>query len=105
MLNARSMGGNSRSITHTTAVASTRTVLRSRIVRAQVGPNLIRKDRRAQILSSLCTPKSRRPYTNIHGMTRNVAPVMRIVVATPTTVPEGAGQIALGNSIHVRNIN
>ncbi len=50
-------------------------------------------------------PKSRRPYASIHARTRNAADMNRIVIATLMKVPEGAGRIALGNSIHVRNIN
>ena len=102
---ARSMGGHSSAIMRATAIASTRMVLQSRIMGAQVGPNLIGRDRRAQISFSLCTPKSRRPYANIRAKTTNVAPVKRIVIATLTIVHEGAGRIALGNSIHVRNVN
>ena len=40
---ARSMGDHSRVTTRVTAVASTRTVLRSKIMGAQVGPSPIRK--------------------------------------------------------------
>ena len=49
-------GGRSRAITCATAVTSTKTECQSRIVGAQVGPNLIRKDQRVQILCSLCVP-------------------------------------------------
>ena len=50
-------------------------------------------------------PKSRRPFANTHAKTRNVVPVTRTATATPTTVPEGAGRIALGNYIGITNIN
>ena len=71
----------------------------------QVGLRLIRRDLRAQILCSLCAPKSRRPYTNICTRIGNAAHTNRIAIATPMTVPEGVGWIALGNHVYVRNIN
>ena len=101
---ARSMGDHSKVTTRMTAIASTRTVPRLKITGAQVGPSPIKRDRRVQILCSLCTPKSTRPYENTRERTRNFTPVTRIVIATPTTVPEGAGRIALGNSICVKNV-
>ncbi len=49
---------------------------------AQVGPSLIKKDQRAPILCSLCTPKSRRPYANIHARTGNAANANQIAKVT-----------------------
>ncbi len=49
--------------------------------------------------------KIKRPHTNIHARTGNDVHGNRIVTATPMTVPEGAGWIALGNHIYVRDIN
>ena len=105
VLCAKGMVGHSRVTTHVIIVVLTRMVLRSGIVGAQVGSSPIRRGPRVQILCSLCTPKSRRPYANIRTRTKNAAHVNRIVIATLTTVPEGAGQTTLGNDIYVRNIN
>ncbi len=44
-------------------------------------------------------------YANIHARTRNTVHMNQTAIATPMTVPEGAGLIAVGNSIHERNIN
>ncbi len=99
------MGAHSRVTTRVTAIASTRTVLRSKIVGAQVGPSLVKRDRKAQILCSSCAAKSRRPYANTHARTRNTAQVNQAVIVTPITVPEGVGWIALGNQVYVRNVN
>ncbi len=44
-------------------------------------------------------------YTNKHAGMRNAAIVTRTVTATLTTVPEGAGWMALGNYMYVRNVN
>ena len=102
---ARSIEGHSSATTCTIFVVSTRTALRSRIVGAQEGPSLIRRDPRAEISCSSCAPKSRRAYANIRTRTTNAAHVHQIVIETPTTVPEGVGRIALRNHVYVRNVN
>ena len=56
-------------------------------------------------MHSWCMPKSKRPFANMHARTRNVVPVTRTATATPMIVPEGAGRIALGNYIGVKNVN
>ncbi len=47
---ARSMGARSRVTTRVTAVASTRTVLRSKIVGARIGPSPIKRDKTGLLL-------------------------------------------------------
>ena len=49
--------------------------------------------------------KSRWPYANIPTRTRNAMHENQIATATLMIVPEGAGWMALGNHIYVRNIN
>ena len=102
---ARSMGAHSRVTTHVTAVASIRTVLQSKIVGAQVSPSSIRKEWRALMSHSWCVSKSKRPFANMRARTRNVMPMTGTATAAPMIVPEGAGQIALGNYVGVKNIN
>ena len=44
-------------------------------------------------------------YISIRTKVRNVVVMIQTVIATLTKVPEGAGRIALGSLICVRNIN
>eukprot|EP00804_Cyclotella_cryptica_P002418 CCRYP_004105-RA/>CCRYP_004105-RA protein AED:0.47 eAED:0.47 QI:0/-1/0/1/-1/1/1/0/125 len=67
-------------------------------------PGLKKENRRA-LTAQIVRAELKKALRKSLVSARNVALMTRKVTATPATVREGAGRIALGNYVDVRNVN
>ena len=68
-------------------------------------PQPIKKGSEGGNFVQLMQTEIKKAIRNICTRTRNAMHKNWTVIAAPMTVPEGAGQVALGNHIYVRNVN